>query len=469
MVDHYSKGYLRNSQLIGFICKAADSFIIFISLALPISLYLPGGWSNIYALLGFISILLFLLVAEIGHLYRSWRGVPFYSEFLRLTLVWIAVTLILMYVGYALKVTSDYSRVVITSWILLVPLLLGLLRLVGRYHLGRLRAQGYNTRQVAVVGAGELGVKLINTITSSPEMGLNIIGLYDDRTAADKRTHVEASVSGDCSELIAHAKSNKIDLIYIALPLSAQHRIAELIDQLADTTASVYLVPDFFISNLFHGNWSNLDGIPIVSVFDTPFWGVDGWLKRFQDVVLASLILALIALPMVLIAAAVKLTSPGPVLFKQRRYGMDGKEMYVWKFRSMTVQDDGDQIEQATRNDPRITPFGAFIRRTSLDELPQFFNVLTGQMSVVGPRPHAVAHNEEYREQIKGYMLRHVVKPGITGWAQINGWRGETDTLYKMEKRIEHDLWYIRNWSFWLDLKIVFLTMIKGFTGKHAY
>jgi len=260
-----------------------------------------------------------------------------------------------------------------------------------------------------------------------------------------------------------------VDLIYIALPLTAQPRIMDLVSRLADTTVSLYLVPDFFVSNLFHGQWTSLAGLPMVSVFDTPFWGVEGWLKRAQDIVLSSLILCVIALPMLLIAIAVKLSSPGPVLFKQLRYGIDGKPIKVWKFRSMRVQENGDRVVQATRNDPRVTPLGAFLRRTSLDELPQFINVLMGDMSIVGPRPHAVAHNEEYRALIKGYMLRHAVKPGITGWAQINGWRGETDTLDKMEKRVEHDLWYIRNWSFWLDLKIVFLTIFRGFVGKFAY
>ena len=172
---------------------------------------------------------------------------------------------------------------------------------------------------------------------------------------------------------------------------------------------------------------------------------------------------------MVIPNSSVKLSSPGPALFKQRRYGMDGNEINVWKFRTMRVCEDGDKVPQAKKNDPRITKLGAFLRRTSLDELPQFVNVLMGDMSIVGPRPHAVAHNELYRKQIKGYMLRHKVRPGITGWAQINGWRGETDSLLKMEKRVEHDLWYMRNWSLWLDLKIMLMTGVRGFAGANAY
>ena len=185
----------------------------------------------------------------------------------------------------------------------------------------------------------------------------------------------------------------------------------------------------------------------MISILESPFLGIDGTVKRLEDIILGALILALITLPMIFIALAVKLTSRGPVFFKQRRYGLNGKQISVWKFRSMTVLEDGDTVTQATKGDARITSLGAFLRKTSLDELPQFINVLTGQMSIVGPRPHAVAHNEQYRQLIGDYMLRHKVKPGITGWAQINGWRGETDTLEKMEKRVEFDLYYIRNWS----------------------
>jgi putative colanic acid biosynthesis UDP-glucose lipid carrier transferase len=207
----------------------------------------------------------------------------------------------------------------------------------------------------------------------------------------------------------------------------------------------------------------------LVSVFDTPFWGADGWLKKLEDLLLGSLILAIVSLPMAMIALAVKLTSRGPILFRQRRYGIDGKEITVYKFRTMTVTEDGATIRQAQKGDARFTPIGEFLRRHSLDELPQFINVVRGEMSIVGPRPHAIAHNEFYRSKVRGYMLRHKVKPGITGWAQINGWRGETGDLYKMQKRVEHDLWYIRNWSFWLDMKIILVTMFRGFSGPNAY
>ena len=228
------------------------------------------------------------------------------------------------------------------------------------------------------------------------------------------------------------------------------------------------MVADFFVFDLLHARWTSLGEIPVVSIFETPFMGTEGWLKRFEDIVLGTLAVLVAAIPMAIVAIGIKLTSKGPVLFKQRRYGLHGEVIDVYKFRSMTVSEDGTNVRQATANDSRITPFGAFLRRTSLDELPQLFHVVTGSMSLVGPRPHAVAHNEAYRKHIYGYMLRHKVKPGLTGWAQVNGWRGETDTLEKMEKRIEHDLEYIRRWNLLLDIKIVFLTIFGRAVHQNA-
>jgi putative colanic acid biosynthesis UDP-glucose lipid carrier transferase len=246
-------------------------------------------------------------------------------------------------------------------------------------------------------------------------------------------------------------------------------RINGLLDRLSNSTATVYVVPDLFVFELMNAHQVNLNGLPAISLIGEPLNGWASWVKRLEDIVLSSLILMLIAVPMIAIALAVKLTSKGPAIFKQIRYGEDGKPIEVWKFRSMTVMENGDDFVQATKGDMRITRVGEFIRKTSLDELPQFINVLQGRMSIVGPRPHAVAHNEEFRGVIKGYMRRHKIKPGITGWAQINGWRGETDTLEKMEKRVECDIQYLKHWSLWLDLKIIFLTVFKGFVNKNAY
>ena len=238
---------------------------------------------------------------------------------------------------------------------------------------------------------------------------------------------------------------------------------------MSDTTASVYLAADFFVFDLLHARWTTLGHVPTMSLYETPFYGVDGWLKRLEDIVVGTAILMVIAIPMLIIGIAVRLTSPGPALFRQRRYGLNGEVINVLKFRSMSVMEDGQDIKQATKDDVRVTKFGAFLRRTNLDELPQFFNVIGGSMSIVGPRPHAVAHNELYRTKVRGYMLRHKVKPGITGWAQINGWRGETDTIDKMAKRVEYDLDYIRNWSLFWDIQIIFMTVFGAGTRRNAY
>jgi putative colanic acid biosynthesis UDP-glucose lipid carrier transferase len=271
------------------------------------------------------------------------------------------------------------------------------------------------------------------------------------------------------AELAEYIKLNSINVVYITLPMSRDPRIVRVLNDLRDTTASVYFVPTTLPFDLIQARVERIGGISVIAVCETPYYGINGVLKRAADIVIAGLILALIWPLMLAIAIGVKKTSPGPVLFKQRRYGLDGKEILVYKFRTMSVCEDGDHIEQARQNDRRVTRFGAFLRKTSLDELPQFINVLEGTMSIVGPRPHAVAHNEEYRRLIEGYMIRHKVKPGITGWAQVNGFRGETETVEKMKKRIEYDLDYLNHWSLSLDLWIIFKTALVVLKDSKAY
>jgi putative colanic acid biosynthesis UDP-glucose lipid carrier transferase len=257
--------------------------------------------------------------------------------------------------------------------------------------------------------------------------------------------------------------------VFVTLPLSSQPRILNLMEALQNTTASLHYVPDVFGVNIIQGRLEDMGGIPVVGLTVTPFTGINGIIKRLSDIVLACIILVLISPVLLAVAIGVKRSSPGPVIFRQHRTGLDGEIITVYKFRSMTTQDNGGVVKQAQRHDPRITPFGAFIRRTSLDELPQFVNVLQGRMSIVGPRPHAVAHNDEYRQLVKAYMARHKVKPGITGWAQVNGLRGETDTLDKMQSRVEYDLEYLRNWSLGLDLMIIVRTARLMFFDRGAY
>ena len=461
----------QNTQqtTIKHISQVVDVTLVFVTLFVITSIYPDANWSSKYALLGLIGIILFLFISDITAMYQSWHGVSYQSECTRVLIVWALVVMIMLVVAYATKTTATYSRVVVGFWFMLVPAVFCFWRGILRLVLRKYRSKEQFTRNVAVLGANENGIQISATIQNSPWLGLKFMGFFDDREQVEDRVKWTGDIKGSISNLISEAYAGNIDIVYISLPLTAQPRIVNVIEKLADTTTSVYLVPDFFIFSLFQGKWTNLSGIPVVNVFDTPFWGLDGWLKRLQDIVFSIMILTIIAIPMLVIALAVKLTTNGTVLFRQNRYGIDGRKFEVWKFRTMRVSENGDQVQQAGRNDRRVTKLGVFLRKSSLDELPQFFNVLQGSMSIVGPRPHAVAHNEEYRKHIKGYMLRHTVKPGITGWAQINGWRGETDTLDKMTKRIEYDLWYIRHWSFWLDVKIILLTIIYGFFNKNAY
>jgi putative colanic acid biosynthesis UDP-glucose lipid carrier transferase len=246
-------------------------------------------------------------------------------------------------------------------------------------------------------------------------------------------------------------------------------RVLDLLDDLRDTTASIYYVPDVFVFDLIQSRTGEILGMPVVAMCETPFFGYRGVVKRLMDLVIASLAVLVLSPLLLLVALLVKLSSPGPVIFQQRRYGLDGQEIRVYKFRTMTVTEDGGQIRQATRDDDRITPLGRVLRRYSLDELPQLLNVLKGTMSLVGPRPHAVAHNEEYRKLIKGYMVRHKVLPGMTGLAQVNGCRGETSRLEDMQARIEFDLDYLRHWTPMLDLKIIFQTAMMLLSDRKAY
>lgn len=372
---------------------------------------------------------------------------------------WIGIVLILLFLGYATRTIGLYPPEFITAWVVLTPVLLFAGFRATPWLLPKLMAVDGICRRAVIVGAGDLGRRLAQRIAAAPELGISLVGFVEDRAPERIGMVPEGPTLAKIGELGQVVKAHQVDLVYVTLPMAAQPRNVRLLDDLRDTTASIYFVPDIFLFDLIQGRMDTVNGIPVVAACETPFYGVNGLTKRLADVILSIVILALTAPLLLMLAVGVKLSSPGPVLFKQRRYGLDGREITVYKFRSMTVQEDGDKVVQATKNDRRVTRFGAFLRRTSLDELPQFFNVLQGRMSIVGPRPHAIAHNELYRKLIKGYMMRHKVKPGITGWAQINGLRGETDSLDKMQARIEHDLDYLRNWSLRLDLSIIFRTV----------
>lgn len=382
---------------------------------------------------------------------------------------WLLIVALLMFLGWTTHTLDVFDPRVIQAWIITTPILLLAIQLLMPIALPRLMSSAGMQRVAVIAGGGQLGRQLATGIHDTPSLGIHIAGYFEDRRTQRGKATPGEDVLGTTDQLVAYVKNHHVDLIYITLPMAAQPRILKLLDELRDTTASIYFTPDIFLSDLIQARVDTVAGMPVVAVCETPFYGVSGVLKRASDLLLASVILILIAPLMLGIAAAIKLQSPGPAIFKQRRYGLDGREIIVYKFRSMSVAEDGNEIRQATLNDARITPLGAFLRRTSLDELPQFINVLQGKMSIVGPRPHAVAHNELYRKLINGYMIRHKVRPGITGWAQINGHRGETDTLEKMQSRVEHDLAYLRHWSLSWDLEIIFKTILVVLKKQNAY
>jgi putative colanic acid biosysnthesis UDP-glucose lipid carrier transferase len=386
-----------------------------------------------------------------------------------ITTSWISLLLILALCGYATRSLGFFDERVLMWWALLTPVLQWLAVFSGRMLLRRLASSPENRRSAVVVGAGALGVKVSRAFQARGDIGLSFLGYFDDR--ADDRVDDDATGQrlGNLKQVAPYVRAHGVHEVYITLPLGSQPRIVELLEQVQGTTASVFFVPDVFGISIIQGRLQDMNGVPVVGLQETPFTGTNRLVKRVSDVVLASIILVLIAPVLLAITIGVKLSSPGPAIFRQRRNGLDGEEIIVYKFRSMRAQDNGAVVVQATKDDPRITPFGAFIRRTSLDELPQFINVLQGRMSIVGPRPHAVAHNEQYRQIIKAYMVRHKVKPGITGWAQVNGHRGETDTVEKMQARVEYDLEYLRNWSLGLDLQIIARTVKLVFFDHNAY
>ena len=382
---------------------------------------------------------------------------------------WCLILGLLLGFGYVTQFSEYFARSVVVPWALITPLLLyavitGLHRLMRRVVLSR-----ENLRSAVIVGVTESSLSLAEKLRDQPELCTRLEGFFDDRSADRLCAMGEFELRGRLEELAGFVRSHRIEVIFIALPIRHVQRVLDLLDELRDSTASIYYVPDLFVFDLIQARTAEIAGMPVVAMCETPFYGYRGVLKRLTDLGLTLAVLVVAVPIMVLIALAVRLTSRGPVLFTQRRYGLDGREIVVYKFRSMYVTEDGGEIRQASRDDDRITPVGRILRRYSLDELPQLINVLQGRMSLVGPRPHAVAHNEMYRKLIKGYMIRHKVLPGITGLAQVNGCRGETTELSEMQARVDYDLDYLRRWTPLLDIKILALTAVRVLGDSKAY
>ena len=438
--------------------------ILIIAMLYSLAIIIEGELNSHYIVL---SILAFTLSFP-----GTWRGTQSIAQDMLITFrQWFLIVGILFFFGYATSYLYIFTAHVILTWVLITPFVL----LVAHWVLSQYLSSQYYISQVKktaiIIGYNELSKQLKSRIVADKEAAIELKGFFDEISTNKTTLLTEASkvLVGNLNQIADYVRQHAIDIIYITLPPSMHAQIMLLLDDLKDTTASIYFVPDFFMADLIQGRIDEIDGLPVVAVCETPFTGFDGFLKRLSDIIVASTLLILLSPLLILIALGVKLSSPGTVLFNQRRYGLDGQEIIVYKFRSMTVAENGENVIQATANDARVTRFGKFIRKTSLDELPQFLNVLQGRMSVVGPRPHAVTHNEMYRKIIKGYMIRHKVKPGITGWAQVNGFRGETKTVESMKSRIDYDLEYLKKWSLSLDFSIIVKTILLIFKDSKAY
>ena len=468
----------KKSRYNGLTTIGMPSLFFLVNLLNPIAIvssfagtvmYYQGSYSSIYFLFMVMIFILSVYIFDVIHLYRTEKYFPFFRNLLSILPRWLFMLGML----WLIFVISDFGYLIydpiIDTWAVITPFVLIILQLTARIFLSYFFKYYAKKRNAVIIGVDHLGLQLITYCDSDKFSDLNFLGFFEDRNEDRVPDLGENGILGRTAEIPDFLRSNDVQVVFIALPMTHQPRVMELLDVMRDSTVSIYFIPDVFITDLIQARFDHIGETPIIAVCESPFYGFSGLLKRASDIIFALLILTLIFPVMILIAIGIKLTSKGSILFKQHRYGLDGKEILVYKFRSMTVSENKNVVTQASRNDQRVTPLGSFLRKSSLDELPQFINVLQGRMSVVGPRPHAVAHNEMYRELIKGYMVRHKVKPGITGWAQVNGFRGETDTLDKMAARIDYDLEYLRNWSLWLDIIIIFRTIGVVTGDKNAY
>lgn len=432
------------------------------------SLLLPLDYAALILIGGLLAAVLFPLL----DVYHSWRARGLLAPAARAFAAWCLVFVALLALLVLTKQGQVFSRLWMAVWGLVVAVLLMGLRLGVFASLRYLRQQGYNRRSVVVVGGGPAAVSLVRQAQTTAWAGFDVVAVFRD--AQESSEEAPDQLFGDVALHSLHGfadfvEGEPVDEVWIAVPLEQGGQLRGVLEALRFSTANIRYVPDLFGLFLLNHGLTEILGNPMIDLSASPMQGANRLLKGLEDRVLSAFILLLISPLMAAIAIGVKRSSPGPVFFRQLRHGWDGREIEVWKFRSMQLHEDHGGVTQASRDDPRVTRFGAFLRRTSLDELPQFINVLQGRMSIVGPRPHAVEHNEQFKDLVDHYMLRHKVKPGITGWAQVNGWRGETDTIDKMKKRIEHDLYYIEHWSLALDLKIILLTLFRGFVHKNAY
>ncbi|MFV8819709.1 undecaprenyl-phosphate glucose phosphotransferase [Haliea sp. E17] len=462
------KGHLReHSSLLLWIMRLTDVAVSLLFCGLGYAIVFAGPHSPpsvlLYQIAVLFSVPLQILLFQSFSVYQPWRGEDYLQEFVAVLMAWTVIFAILAFLTVITKTSENFSRAWLVTWFLGGGMGILTTRFLLRNLLKRLRARGYNLRHIILFAEGDTGWRVYETLCHAPETGLNIRAYFSSSLPSGLPDVVHR---GSIEEGIDYTRTSNADQIWIAMSLKDEAEIEHIVRQLRDTTADIRLVPDLFGYRLINHSISNIANMSVINLSITPMDGVNRWVKAFEDKIFAALILLLISPLFAAIAIAVKLSSPGPVFYRQERLSWNGRKFQMLKFRSMPVDSEANSGPKwATPNESRATRVGAFLRRTSLDELPQFLNVLQGDMSIVGPRPERPVFVEQFKDEIPSYMQKHLVKAGITGWAQINGWRGDTD----LHQRIEHDLYYIENWSLWLDLKIIVMTLFKGFIHKNAY
>lgn len=409
-----------------------------------------------------LATLLTLMIFPASRIYRSWRGESLAVEIARVWVAWAGVLVALFVLNWMMKTTGTYSRLWVTGWFAGAAVLFAIQRFVSRRMLGYIRSHGVDSRRVVLIGSTRAGKKIVQATRHSPWMGLDVIGYF--ATPHDQVVIRDLPRLGDMEEFIARGDTVACEQLWVAVPMCAEDDIRRIVDALNDAAATVRLVPDLFGYELLNHQATELAGVPVITLRGSRVTGHARVIKAIEDRVLSVMLLAFISPVMLLVAMGVKLSSPGPLFYRQRRVGLDGCEFEMLKFRSMPVDSEKGGVRWGDARNKQTTRFGRFIRKTSLDELPQFINVLKGDMSIVGPRPERPMFVQNFRKEIPQYMQKHLVKAGITGWAQVNGWRGDTD----LSERIRCDLFYIRNWSVALDLRIILKTALTSFFGKHA-
>ncbi|WP_404994128.1 undecaprenyl-phosphate glucose phosphotransferase [Cupriavidus pauculus] len=467
MASNWNVAVERHSAL-HFLYRLSDALLIAAAGIAMGALYFPGGIREAAPVNGFLTMLCAigaLVVFPAFGVYESWRGRSQAVLALRICSAWATVFVAGLLGAFLIHQIAAVSRVWSMGWFISTTLALLTWRAVMYRMLGNVREQGINAKRVVIFGFGPLGREMYMRVQRIRTAGYRVVGVYDEHCQS-----IPGSVTTlrTMAEVNALVRSQGVSEIWLTLPMAACRDLSDVVRQFGNQLIDIRWVPDVSSVELLGHRFSDFMGLPVIDLNAPPVSGITGLLKASFDRVFAAAVLIGLSPALLTIAAMVKCSSRGPVLFRQQRLGIDGHPFHVYKFRTMRLHADTG-VTQATRGDPRVTRIGAFLRRTSLDELPQFLNVLRGEMSVVGPRPHAMEHNEIYKELIDRYMLRHRVKPGITGWAQINGLRGQTDTIEKMRKRIEFDIYYIQHWSFLLDLRIIVRTALHGWTGASAF